>query len=437
MWLLRASSFLAGLATRTYYDFSCLGESPPGKGPVLLVANHPNSLVDAIVVSAVAGRGVRYLAKAPLFEMARIGWLLRAVGAIPVHRRIDSPGTVSQNVHAFTAVFDALATGSAVGIFPEGVSHSEPALAGLKTGAARMALGFASRRNHTVPILPVGIVLRDKARFRSEAAAFLGPAIVWDDLADRGSEDPEAVRELTRRIDASLRQVTINLERWEDEPLVRCVAEIWEAEVDPDGNPESRLARIRATADVLSRLRRSKDEEWAPLAASVESHRRRLGRLGLTPGSLRTPTDVPTAFRWALRRLHVLGPVALALALVGAILYWPVYRLTGLVARLAPPLADVQSTYKLLIGMVLYPFWTLLGAGATWYFLGPLLAAGVLLAMPLVAVTGLWIRERWRDAWQDTRRYFTLRSRRALAEALARRQSELAQRLRSLWRSLG
>jgi glycerol-3-phosphate O-acyltransferase/dihydroxyacetone phosphate acyltransferase len=436
MWLLRASSVLARIATRTYYDFTSHGSSPPRCGPVLLVANHPNSLVDAIVVSAVAGRGVRYLAKAPLFEMARIGWLLRAAGAIPIHRRVDNPEDLGQNVHAFEAVFEALSSGSAVGIFPEGVSHSEPALARLKTGAARMALGFADRHKRTFPIVPVGIILRDKTRFRSETAAFLGPQVAWEDLADRNSEDREAVRKLTSRIDSGLRQVTINLERWEDEPLVRCVAEIWEAEVDPNADPRTRLVRIRATTDALARLRRSGHQEWGPLAASIENHRRRLERLGLTPRFLRSPTDLSTALRWTLHRLHILFPVTFAVAGVGAILYWPVYRLTGRLARFAPPVADVQSTYKLLIGMVLYPLWTLLAAGVAWRFHGPLLASSVLLGMPIVAVAGLWIREAWRNAWTDARRYFTLRSRKALAEALARRQSELAKRLRGLWESL-
>jgi 1-acyl-sn-glycerol-3-phosphate acyltransferase len=435
MWLLPASSVLAKLAAYTFYRFSCVGPRPPGSGPLLLVANHPNSLVDAVLVAAVAGRPVRFLAKAPLFSLKRIGWLLRAVGAIPVHRRIDDEKAVDQNIHAFQAVFEALSRGAAIGVFPEGLSHSEPALARLKTGSARMALGFAGRHGRPLPLVPVGFVLREKARFRSEAMAFFGDPIVWDDLADRGDEDRNAVRELTRRIDTALRQVTVNLEQWEDEPLVRCVEEIWQAEIDEKAAPEAQLVRVRTTTEVLASLRRQGNDSWIGLARSLESHRRRLARLRLTPSDLKTSTDVTTALAWTLRRLHILAPVAFLAATIGAVLYWPPYRLTRLAARMAPPDEDVQSTYKLMSGMVLYPLWTLLLGGLAWWFFGPWRGGLVLVVMPLVAVVGLWIRERWRGAWSDVRRYFTMRSRRELVAALQRRQSDLTHQLRQLYES--
>jgi len=435
MWLLPASSFLARLAAHIYYRFTCSGPRPPRQGPILLVANHPNSLVDAVLVAAVAGRPVRFLAKAPLFSVTRIGWLLRAVGAIPVYRRVDDAAAVDQNVHTFAAVFDAFAGAAAIGIFPEGISHSEPALARLKTGSARMALGFAIRHGRTLPLVPVGFVLRDKSRFRSEAAAFFGEPVEWDDLADRGDEDRDAVRELTRRIDDALHQVTMNLERWEDEPLIRCVEEIWQAEIECQDAPGAQLARTRATTEILADLRRQNDEDWTRLAGAVENHRQRLTRLHLTPTSLLARTDVAVALQWTLRRLHILGPVAFLVAAVGAVLYWPPYRVTGFLTRSAPPDEDVQSTHKLLTGMALYSLWTLLLAGATWRFFGSWRAAMVLVGMPLIAVIGLWIRERWRGAWSDVRRYFTLRSRRDLVGVLKERQGELAQRLQELYES--
>ena len=55
MWLLSASSFLARTAAGVFYRLTISGRRPPSEGPVLLVANHPNSLVDAVLVSAVAG----------------------------------------------------------------------------------------------------------------------------------------------------------------------------------------------------------------------------------------------------------------------------------------------------------------------------------------------------------------------------------------------
>ena len=123
------------------------------------------------------------------------------------------------------------------------------------------------------------------------------------------------------------------------------------------------------------------------------------------------------------------------IAALSAVLYWPPYRLTGLLARLAPPLEDVQSTYKLLIGMAVYPLWTVLVSALSWYSLGLWPGLLTLVCAPLIAVTGLWIRERWRGAWSDARRYFTLRSRSSLVETLRRRQQGLGRELQDLYQA--
>ena len=57
---------------------------------------------------AAAGRPVRFLAKAPLFTHPRVGWLVRASGAIPVYRRVDDASLAYRNQEMFAAVFEAL-----------------------------------------------------------------------------------------------------------------------------------------------------------------------------------------------------------------------------------------------------------------------------------------------------------------------------------------
>ena len=199
MWLLPVLSGLCWLASRIFYRLSVDGPAVPPHGPVLIVANHPNSLADPMIVAGVTGRRVRFLAKAPLFTDRKVGWVVKAAGAIPVYRRQDDPTAMGHNRDVFEAVIGELANGAAIGIFPEGTSHSEPSLAELKTGTARMAMGTYEKTSRTFPIIPVGIVPERKERFRSEMRVVLGEPVAWDDLAERGSEDRDAVRELTAR----------------------------------------------------------------------------------------------------------------------------------------------------------------------------------------------------------------------------------------------
>jgi 1-acyl-sn-glycerol-3-phosphate acyltransferase len=163
MWLTPLFPWIARLGAFTYYRMRYDGAAVPRDGPVLLVANHPNSLLDPMLVAAAARRPVRFLAKAPLFADVKISWLIRAVGAIPVYRRADDPAQMDRNEEMFRAVHTALADGAAVGIFPEGLSHNEPSLAPLRTGAARIALGAHALIGRPFPVVPVGLVFRQRS----------------------------------------------------------------------------------------------------------------------------------------------------------------------------------------------------------------------------------------------------------------------------------
>ncbi|HEX8360513.1 MAG TPA: 1-acyl-sn-glycerol-3-phosphate acyltransferase, partial [Longimicrobium sp.] len=287
MWLLPIFSPLSRFALRVFYRLGVTGERVPARGPVLLVANHPNSLLDPAAVVAVAGRPVRFMAKAPLFSHGAVGWLVRGAGAIPVYRKQDGPAATGANDDSFRAVQDALAEGAAVGIFPEGISHTSPALAPLKTGAARIALGAAARTGGAFPVVPVGLVFRDKESFRSEGMAVVGEPVAWDDLAGRGESDRGAVQELTARIAEALRQVTINLDRWEDAPLLETAEAIYSAETPTDPSPPARVRRMRQAAAALARLREDERGPWRSLAREVAGHARSLRVLGMTPEQLK------------------------------------------------------------------------------------------------------------------------------------------------------
>ena len=101
----------------------------PREGPVLLVANHPNSLLDPVILGIVAGRPVRLMAKAPLFDLPVLDTLLRGLGMGPVYRRSDDAKQVTKNVESLAIAGRQLAAGGVMGIFPEGKSHDATQLA--------------------------------------------------------------------------------------------------------------------------------------------------------------------------------------------------------------------------------------------------------------------------------------------------------------------
>lgn len=431
MWLLPVFSTLARLASHIYYKVRFTGPAIPA-GPVLLVANHPNSLLDPTLVVAAGARPVRFLAKAPLFSDRKIGWLVKASGAIPVYRKADDPSLMSKNEDTFSAVFDVLAGGAVVGIFPEGTSHSDPSLAPLRTGAARIALGAAQRLGWAIPIVPVGLSFRAKEIFRSDAYVVRGFPLAWGDLSARGPDDADAVRELTSRIDAAIRGVTVNLTTWEDQPVVECALRVWEAEQRAPSQDSERLSRMEFTTNALAKVRATNDPVGTALVADVRRHDRRLRWLGLRPSDLVADVGTDRAMSWAARRLHLLLPLGMVVALFGAVLFWVPYQLTGIIVKRLRLQQDVLSTWKLLIGALLYFTWLIVLAWLIGATMGWVAAVASLLLIPAVAIIGLHVRENWRSTWGDVRRFFLLRSRGELVDKLREEQASLAQRLEAL-----
>jgi glycerol-3-phosphate O-acyltransferase / dihydroxyacetone phosphate acyltransferase len=427
VWLLPILRPFASVAMRLFYRFELGGYDIPSDGPLLLVANHPNMGTDAGGVIVAAPRPVRFLAKAPLFETRVAGPLLRGIGAIPIFRRQDDRSAADRNEQTFEAVRAAFEEGWAVAVFPEGISHGAPSLSTLRTGAARMALSVSSRGGPVVPIIPVGMTYRMKSRFRSRALAMVATPVVWGDLADRSENDAEAVRELTRRIEESLRGVTVNLERWEDAPAVLVAEAIVAAAGRLRGNAEQKVSRIQRMAADFARVRSEDPKLLAELERDLVEFDAVLRELKLSPRTLEIATQANVALRWLIGRIL---PFALVLPLlaVGVPLFHLPYRATGELASRIGGL-EVRATLKILGGTAVFAIYIgLLAAAAGWWF-GWRVALLALVLLPLLAAATSAGVSWWKRTRLQVRRFLLLRRKTSLREALLLRRDALEARI--------
>ena len=416
--------WLARVASRVFYRVDRVG-APPSSGPLLLLPNHPNSLLDPAVIWATSGRDVRFLAKSTLFN-GPLRPLLAGAGAIPVYRKLDQGVDVSKNTETFAAVDAALAQGDAICIFPEGVSHSTGRLVPLRTGAARMALS-AARAGTRVALVPVGLNFERKTTFRSRVTVVYGTPLWCDDLVAGGPDgQPEAVRVLTDRIATHMRRLLIEADPKADAALVERVDRLYAAARGRAGDPADRVARRRAIAGGMARLRSKDPQRYEEILLRIRRYDQRLRRFGLHDRHLDWDVSPGEAARFGVREA-LIAIVLLPLALIALVAFAVPYHVTGYAARRFTQEPDIVATAQVLGGFVIYAAWLALLATGAWWLAGTRTALVLLAGLPAVALAGLFAIERESAVIDAVRAWFLLRrTNRDTRERLRRRRSELA-----------
>jgi glycerol-3-phosphate O-acyltransferase / dihydroxyacetone phosphate acyltransferase len=414
---------LARVACRVFYRVDCVG-APPASGPLLLLPNHANALLDPAVIWATSGRDVRFLAKSTLFD-GPLRWLLRGAGAIPVYRKLDQGVDVTKNTETFADVDAALSAGDAVCIFPEGVSHSTGRLVPLRTGAARMALS-AARTGTRVALVPVGLNFERKTTFRSRVTVVYGPPFWCDDLVSGEQEAaPATVRALTDRITTHLRQLLIEADPKGEAALVERVDRLYAA-ARGRGDAADRVPRRRAIAAGIGRLRTKDPQRYEEVLLRFRRYDQRLRRFGFRDRHLDWNVSAAEASQFAVRET-LIAIVLVPLALTAMVAFVAPYRLTGHAARWFTREPDVAATAKVVGGFLIYAAWLALLAAIAWWLSGVTAAVVLLAALPALAVAGLFAIERESAVLDAVRAWFLLRRTGAdTRKRLRHRRSELA-----------
>ena len=221
-------------------------ERIPSSGPLIVAANHHNSIVDPMLIMATFPRRITVLAKAGLFRHPLIGPFLSAVGALPVNRRQEAGDDPKKNEAMFATAIAHLRAGGAILIFPEGRTQPVPTLLPLRTGAARLLLGAeADGGRHGVTLLPVGLVFEQPGAFRAGSAlvAVGAPVEVNDCVAAYAAEPEATARRLTERLAWAIRAQIVEAEDQHTLELVSALERAWrEDRGDARADAEASLA---------------------------------------------------------------------------------------------------------------------------------------------------------------------------------------------------
>ena len=119
-------------------------ENIPQKNSFIMVSNH-GSLLDPPLLGHALGRNISFMAKAELFRIPLLGFIIKACGAYPVKRGIVDKNTIR-------TACKKLSNNNAIGIFIDGTRQKNGRVNRPKQGAALLAF-----KNQKL-LLPVAIV---------------------------------------------------------------------------------------------------------------------------------------------------------------------------------------------------------------------------------------------------------------------------------------
>jgi 1-acyl-sn-glycerol-3-phosphate acyltransferase len=461
----RRLRWLVGALIRLFFrrvEVAGIENIPTGRGGIL-VAWHPNGLVDpALILSAFPG-SVAFGARAGLFKFPLLGPLIAALGSVPIHRRKDSAdGGLDEeqrrrNEASLDALAERIARGSFSALFPEGVSHDSSSLKELKTGAARLYYRARSLAHPGAPqpvVVPVGLHYDQKRLFRSRALVEFHPPLILPpelDVTPALDGDPELPRKLARGLTALIERelgaVVLETESWKFHELMHRARKLVRAErasragasPGPPTMEEKVIGLTRVWIGYRERLG-TRPAEVAALMKRIARYDRDLRALEVEDHELDHPPLVIRPGLWVILISQLISVFLLLppFLLLGYVVNLPTAWGVAFLARRFGREGKDFATLKLIAGVVLFPltwaFWSWLAAWisthprtqavAPWLPDRPLLAAALMLPLSIAAgMVMLLYVELARGTWRALRVRFT---RGVRARSLLRLRAERA-----------
>lgn len=333
-------------------------------GPMIVVSNHPNTLMDPVVVASVVKPQIGFLGKATLFSNKIARSVLNYFKVIPIYRKIDEKITgTMDNSKSFEKCYEFLEKGGVLLIFPEGTSYAEMKLRDLKTGTARIGFEVEERNNWktNIKILPISLNYSDPSRFRTEVTVNITPAIYFSEYEEQFKSDPKAaVDAVTERIRKRLIQEMVIVDNKEDEALLKKVNTIYGRRLletlPEEKDRKSRFRVLQAIGQAIEWLRKKDPERLADITEKVNDYYDLVDRLKLRQGFVSSRFQ-----RW--------NPTLLfSLHLLYLIIGFPIYAfglLTNFIPYLIPAKVAEKMTHEIefwssimmMVGMIVFPIY--------------------------------------------------------------------------------
>jgi len=186
-----------------------LGNVPKNKA-VLLLGNHQNALLDALLIATKCGRSSYFLTRAAVFKNPFISKLLKSLQMLPVYRIRDGWSNLSNNNAIFETCTNVLSKNEAVVIFPEGNHDLARRVRSLSKGFTRIVFDALEKHPQLdIKLIPVGLNFVNATQFPDSASMYFGEAISAQSFVS--DDRNESVQNLKEKMKSELSELTTNI----------------------------------------------------------------------------------------------------------------------------------------------------------------------------------------------------------------------------------
>jgi len=184
----------------------------PVDKPLLILANHQNALMDALLMATYVDRAPYFLTRSDVFTNTITNALFNFLRMLPIYRFRDGRNRLGRNQEIFDHCADLLADSEAIVIFPEGNHNIKRRVRTLTIGFTRILVNAHEKYpDLDIRLVPVGINYMDASSFPDSAALNFGRDLSLEELP-LGENFRWASRFIRDHVAARMRLLTIHIE---------------------------------------------------------------------------------------------------------------------------------------------------------------------------------------------------------------------------------
>lgn len=399
-----------------FSSFKVVGkENIPADKPLLIVANHPSTFMDPIVMAVAARRRVHFIAKGSAFKSRFAKWILPKFNMIPIYRQDYEPGEMHKNAETFEKVYEILEQGGAVIIFPEGISYTDRILKKLKSGAMRMALGVEAKNNFKlgVHILPMGLNFSNPHKFRSKLQINIGVPISVNDYKELYEQDKfKAAHALKDEVRLAIEKLTVCIDSPATDQLIARVETIYKRNFldaqnrrELDIHEELRIAEL--VRDKVYYFIQNDPERVKEVSLMLEDHAKLLQVLHLDGEVVDIIGNEKTRFTLDDFLYYLSG---FPIFLFGTINNFLPYKLPGIINRKINARHDFTGAILMSSGTFVFLIFYIAQTILIHYLTGSWIVAMIyLVLLPITGLMAYYYHEKFKHQMQ-TSRYHRLKN---------------------------